>query len=131
MTQIVRGPKTCFMASADRPSHFVERAAARLRVTRCVLGFTQRALADMCGASEARWSNWERADHLPDIVSMSQLAALFRIPLDWLYRGDIGKLPHELLPEILRRRPDLVLGAAPDAEPSSDWDTIAARSNAG
>jgi transcriptional regulator with XRE-family HTH domain len=113
------------MANPDRPSSFVAAAGARLRVTRCVLGFSQKALAEMCGSSEQRWSNWERADHLPDVVVMSRFATLFRVPLDWIYRGDVTGLPRDLLPEILRRRGDLVLGGDPSAEPSADWDAIA------
>jgi transcriptional regulator with XRE-family HTH domain len=127
MTAVVRGPQRWFMASAERPSLFVERTAARLRVTRCVLGLTQRAIAEMCGVSEARWSNWERADHLPDILAMSQMASLFGISLDWIYRGDLAGMPWPLVSELRRRRPDLVLGADPDAKPSDDWDTLAAK----
>ena len=115
------------MANADRPSEFVHRAAARLRVTRCVLGLTQRSMAELCGASEARWSNWERADHLPDILAMARLSGLFRVPLDWIYRGDLAGLPWHLVPELRRRRPDLVLGAPTDAQPAPDWDVIAAQ----
>jgi transcriptional regulator with XRE-family HTH domain len=124
MTNVLRGPRKWFMASPERPTVVIERTAARLRATRCALGLTQRRMAELCNVTEARWSNWERGDHFPDILVMMQLSNLFGVTLDWLYRGALSGMPHRLAAELQRRRPDLVLGGDPHAAPAPDWDQI-------
>ena len=125
MTTVVRGPRTWFMASPERPTEAIARTAARLRATRCALGLTQRRIAELCNVSEARWSNWERGDHFPDILVMVQLGTLYGVTLDWIFRGALAGVPHRLARELQRRRPDLVLGGDPQATPAPDWDEIA------
>lgn len=122
MSSVTIGPKLWFMASGERPTEMVEKSAQRLRLIRAVLGLEQVEMAEACGVSSQRWSNWENEQHLPDVIVMSKAALLYGFTLDWIYRGVLERLPYEFVVEIQRRRPDLVLGAPRDAVASEDWD---------
>jgi transcriptional regulator with XRE-family HTH domain len=121
---VVCRPRLRLVPSAERPSEAVANAAARLRVIRAIIGKEQTEIADACGVSSQRWSNWEAGAHLPDVLIMVKAAHLYGFTLDWVYRGVIDRMPYELVIEIQRRRPDLILGASRDAVPSADWDEL-------
>jgi transcriptional regulator with XRE-family HTH domain len=126
MPSDVSHPTLRLVSNAERPSEVVVKAAARLRVIRAILDQEQTQIADACGVSSQRWSNWENGAHLPDVLVMVRASMLFGFTLDWIYKGAIDRMPYEFVAEIQRRRPDLVLGAAPGAEPAADWDELPA-----
>lgn len=110
------------MGHPARPADLITQIGQRLRLTRVLLSLTQDQASTIAGVSPQRWSNWERGDHTPDILAMCRFVSHTNLTLDWLYRGHLSRLPHELVPEILRRRPDLVLGAPAGARAAEDWD---------
>ena len=81
-------------------------------------------MSEACGVSSPRWSNWENGAHLPDVLVMVRASMLHGFTLDWIYKGTIDRMPFEFVAEIQRRRPDLVLGAGPEAQPAEGWDDL-------
>lgn len=124
MLSVVAGSRLRVVANAERPSEIVEKAAARLRVMRVILDMEQTQIAEACGVSSQRWSNWENGAHLPDVLVIVRASLLYGFTLDWIYKGSIERMPYEFVAEIQRRRPDLVLGATSDAQPAADWDEL-------
>ena len=59
---------------------------AKLRLSH---GMTQAELAERLRYSDKAISKWERADSLPDIIVLKQLAELFSVRVDDLFREDI------------------------------------------
>jgi len=89
------------MGSARRTSDVIVEVAARLRRTRRALGLSQRDAASIAQVSEARWSNWERGEHLLDVECAMRFGDRFNVTLDWLYRGDAANLPYGLAQRLL------------------------------
>ena len=114
------------MSNPSRPAEVMRLAGLRLVAARCALGLTQSELAQALGVTPQRLSNWERGEHLADVLAMRTLRRLYGVRLDWIYDGDVTSLPYELAVELVRRRPDLVLGATGTELPSADWDQVAA-----
>ena len=56
---------------------------AKLRLSH---GMTQAELAERLRYSDKAISKWERADSLPDIIVLKQLAELFSVRVDDLFR---------------------------------------------
>ena len=63
--------------------------AANIVKLRTAHGFTQAELAERLSYSDKAVSKWERAESLPDIVVLKQLADLFSVTVDDLLREDI------------------------------------------
>ncbi len=59
--------------------------SANLHRLRSEAGLTQRELAERLGYSEKSVSKWERADGIPGIAALYDLAELFGVPLDELF----------------------------------------------
>lgn len=51
-------------------------------------GFTQLELAEKLNYSDKAVSKWERAESLPDISVLVDIADLFEVPLDYLVRAE-------------------------------------------
>ena len=51
-------------------------------------GLTQLELAERLNYSDKAVSKWERADSMPDISVLVELADLFEVPLDYLVRSE-------------------------------------------
>lgn len=51
-------------------------------------GLTQLELAERLNYSDKAVSKWERADSMPDISVLVELADLFEVPLDYLVRAE-------------------------------------------
>ncbi len=64
------------------------RFAKNLRRLRLASGLTQASLAATIGYSEKTVSKWERADGIPGIETLYELAAFFRVSLDTLFQTE-------------------------------------------
>lgn len=106
MTNVVPGPTSWWMGSPSRVSDQITATAARLRATRRALGLSQRDAANVAAVSEQRWSNWERGEHLLDLMAAIRFAERFGVTLDWLYRGDPSGLPYALAERLLTETKD-------------------------
>lgn len=62
------------------PSHFTRK----LKKYRKERGITQNELAERLGVTAQSISKWERGESLPDIVHLSELAGILRVPADAL-----------------------------------------------
>lgn len=62
---------------------------------------TQIELAEQLNYSDKAVSKWERAESIPDITVLKQIADLFGVPLDYLVRAE-----HDTLPEPVGDTPD-------------------------
>lgn len=56
-------------------------------------GLTQSELAQKLNYSDKSVSKWERAESIPDVVVLKQLADIFGVPLDQLVREEPVELP--------------------------------------
>ena len=125
MRNVVQGPKLWFMPTSDRPLHAKAVVGARLRVVRAALGIQQKSMAATLNISPQAWSGWENGRDLADPLVMARAALRYGFTTDWIFVGRLDALPGQLADELARRRPDLILGAQPDAEPADDWERIA------
>ena len=66
--------------------------AQRLAEQRRERGFSQEGLAEQLGLSRQAVSKWERGESVPDVMTLVQLAELFRIPVGELL-ADPDALP--------------------------------------
>lgn len=114
------------MPTNDRPRHAKADVGARLRAVRAALGVQQKVMAQHLNISPQAWSGWENGRDLADPLVMARAAVRYGFTTDWIFLGRLTMLPGALADELERRRPDLILGAARDAEPAPDWDALAA-----
>jgi transcriptional regulator with XRE-family HTH domain len=122
VTSVVRGPKVWWMPTTDRPQHVKAIVGARLRVVRAALGLLGKEMATLVGVSPQTLSGWERGEDLADPLGIARAALRLGFTTDWVYLGRLDGVARELANEIERRRPDLVLGADPAAQPHDRWD---------
>jgi len=66
-------------------------------------GMTQLDLAERLNYSDKAVSKWERAESLPDVQTLLELADLFGVPLDTLVRDENAAAAVEGAPAIKRR----------------------------
>lgn len=66
-------------------------------------GMTQLDLAERLNYSDKAVSKWERAESLPDVQTLLELADLFGVPLDTLVRDENAAAAVEGAPVIKRR----------------------------
>lgn len=71
--------------------------AKNITELRKMKGITQLELAEQLNYSDKAVSKWERAESMPDISVLVDIADLFGVPLDYLVREEHTK--KELLPE--------------------------------
>ena len=70
-----------------------EHIGKRLGFFRLALGKRQTELAEECGWSPQKWGQWESAKRLPNLRDMIELAESYGVTLDYIYRGDMSRLP--------------------------------------
>lgn len=78
----------------------------RIIVTREALGMSQADLARATEFDPPRVNNWEKGNSRPDLDGGHTLADVLGVTLDWIYRGDLSRLPMNVL---------LFAQAAPDS----------------
>ncbi len=88
----------------------------RIRHARKTRGLTPRQLATLLGyRSTVTVSQWEKNRRTPDIESMTRLAAVLTVSVEWLFRGE-GQTPnvkHDIHADVPR-------GTSPVKPPESD-----------
>ncbi len=77
-----------------------EYVAKRLQLFRKSLGMRQVDLARELGWSQQKWGEWENAKRLPNLRDMIELAERYGVTLDYIYRGDMSRLPDWMAREI-------------------------------
>lgn len=77
-------------------AHSVEAIAARLLATREALNLNQRQLCERTGIAPNTYNQWEKAKGRPDLDGALVLCEKLGLSLDWIYRGDESRLPHEI-----------------------------------
>lgn len=91
------------------PDQGLNIVAIRLREARERKGLSQRALGIAAGIDEfsasPRVNQYERGKHVPDLLTLSKLASVLRVPLAYFYADD------EKLAELL-----VMLNALPHSE---------------
>jgi transcriptional regulator with XRE-family HTH domain len=70
-----------------------EYVAKRLQLFRKSLGLRQVDLARELGWSQQKWGQWEKGRRIPNIPDMIELAERYGLTLDYVYRGDMSRLP--------------------------------------
>ncbi len=70
--------------------------AARLEISRMVLGFTQQEFANAAGIKRANYSHAETGRYRPSVSVAAKLCDTYLLTLDWIYLSDTGALPARL-----------------------------------
>ena len=78
----------------------VQEIAGRLIATRLALGLNQRQLCERSGVATNTYNQWEKVRGRPDLDGALSLCDEFGLTLDWIYRGDPSRLPHDLATKI-------------------------------
>lgn len=88
------------MAIYDPATRTVPAIAARLVMTREALGLNQAEVSRRSGIKPNAYNQYERAVGRPDIDQGNKLCDGLNITLDWIYRGDQGGLPAQILDKL-------------------------------
>ena len=91
-----------------------EYVAKRLQLFRKSLGLRQVDLARELGWSQQKWGQWEKGRRIPNIPDMIELAERYGVTLDYVYRGDMSRLPEWMSKKIRElATSDPLIGSAP------------------
>lgn len=82
--------------SNTRMQDKVKALSRRLKITREALGLSAAELCRSIDCKPNRWSQYENGDRKLTLEVAEALCDEFGLSLDWLYRGDPARLPHEL-----------------------------------
>ena len=77
-----------------------EYVAKRLELFRKSLGLRQVDVAREFGWSQQKWGQWENGRRTPNIPDMIELAERYGVTLDYIYRGDMSRLPEWMAKKI-------------------------------
>lgn len=88
------------MLTRGNDPYSVEAVAERMRLTRLALGLTQAAIGRLAGIGAQAWNNNERARGRISLDQALKLCVATGVSLDWIYRGEMRGLPHELAVKI-------------------------------
>lgn len=78
----------------------LDAVAERLQLTRLALGLSQAAIGRLAGIEPQAWNNNERARGRISLDQAIKLCIATGVSLDWIYRGEMRGLPHELAVKI-------------------------------
>src|SRR5882724_8050936 len=70
--------------------------AERLRLTRAATGLTQAAMGRLVGIASNAWNNNERGRDRISVDQAIKLCIATGVTLDWIYRGEMKGLPHDI-----------------------------------
>lgn len=100
----------------DPPVTHVRAIAKRLAQTRLALGLSQIKVAKRAGVNANTWNQWEKGVNRPELNKGMQIADKLGITLDWIYRGALYTLAHELAQRI-DELPDIPFPTPPAKRP--------------
>lgn len=86
-----------------KQDEWMEEIGRRLEATRIALGVLHVDLAKVAGVSPQRWSNYVNGLRPLDIKAAALLCNRYQLTLDWIYRGILAGLPHELAQRLAHR----------------------------
>ena len=106
-----------------------EYVAKRLKLFRKSLGMRQVDLASELGWSQQKWGQWENGRRIPNIPDMIELAERYGVTLDYVYRGDMSRLPEWMSKKIRELVTlDPLVGPAPgSSRPHATAATVTTR----
>lgn len=73
-----------------------EGVAYRLRLTRNVIGGTQRDFAAKAGIGSSTYNQYETATTYPSLDEAHRLCDTYKITFDWIFRGNASTLRREM-----------------------------------
>ena len=104
-----------------------EYVAKRLQLFRKSLGMRQVDLARELSWSQQKWGQWENARRTPNIPDMIEIADRYGVTLDYIYRGDMSRLPEWMAKKIRELvASDPIVDPAPGSSRPKAAATIAA-----
>ncbi len=77
--------------------------AERLKITRSALGLTQKGIATPLSVTREAYTQWETGAREPSWQMAVELCEAYDLSLDWIYRGDMTRLPPGLQDKIRDR----------------------------
>ena len=110
------------MAGAKPPKSTELRRwiARRLSAARWAYDENGANVARACGVSKQVMHKYEKGGAFPDELFLVRFSKLTKVPLDWLFKGEItAEMPADLAARIGARDPDLI-GRGPLGEPRSN-----------
>ncbi|WP_168220589.1 helix-turn-helix domain-containing protein [Azospirillum thermophilum] len=90
------------MTSTVLPPHHPLEIGRRLHATRLGLNLKSTEIAEAIGITTQAWSQYEAGSRRASLDVGLALSNRFRIPLDWIYRGELASVPYSLAQEIMR-----------------------------
>jgi transcriptional regulator with XRE-family HTH domain len=91
--------------------------AKRLELFRKALGLRQVDLVRELDWSPQKWGQWEKGQRTPNIADMIELAERYGVTLDYVYRGDMSRLPEWMAQKIRELvASDPLINAAPGSD---------------
>jgi transcriptional regulator with XRE-family HTH domain len=103
-----------------------EYVGKRLEIFRLAVGVKQVELAREFGWSQQKLGQWEHGRRNPTVPDMIDLAERYGVTLDYIYRGDMSRLPEWLgkkIRELVVQDP-LVGSASGTSRPGADHDKV-------
>lgn len=88
------------MAIYDPATRTVAAIATRLAMTREALELSQAEVSRRTGIKPNTYNQYEMAKGRPNIDHANKLCDGLNITLDWVYRGDQGGLPAQILDKL-------------------------------
>ena len=86
-------------AMAREPTS-VQAIAERLRLSRQALGYTQAVLSRIIRGPDSLWGNYEMGIRRISLDKAFLLKAATGLTLEWIYYGDISRVPPDLAEKI-------------------------------
>lgn len=81
----------------DKDPAYRAEVAARLLLTREVVGLKQGAFAERAGIAANTYNQQEKGEKLPSLENAIALCDAYDLTLDWIYRGEPGGLRYEFV----------------------------------
>ena len=100
------GTNIVIMPGKNTGSPATSDVAERLRLTRLALDLTQASIARLCGISAQAWNNNERGRDRISLEQALKLCQTTGVSLDWIFRGIMTGLPHDLAVKIQQLQVD-------------------------
>lgn len=77
-----------------------EAVGARLRRVREILGLTKKEFAERVEISEQAYGAYENGNRSLSLGAAKKLRKVYRLPLEFMYFGNIGDLPTRISKEL-------------------------------
>ncbi len=100
---IMNGMQTALKSShAPRERRSLQAIADRLIATRTAMGLKPSEFADRADIRRNAYSQYENAKNRISLEAAYKLVDTYGLDLDWIYDGDMSRLPHDLANRIAK-----------------------------